>query len=265
MTHPEQRLGYYLSTDEPGLFLPQDIGIAGWKPDQLHGPAITGLLTRTAIVEAEARGLEQRLVRAGFELFARARLVPTHVRADVVRSGARVTLIDVVLSQEGRDVARGHFFFAVAAGSPGNDLWLPGLDVAPPPAGVGHDRQWRVHHSAQTGWTTDVTTLAGGVRRGLWQYAIDLVDGERVSGDVLAGFVSDITSFAVNAGSRGLQHINIDANLNISRSPVGGGVGIVATHVSENDGISVGSAVMFDERGPFAVTSLTGISHSRTS
>lgn len=105
-------LSYFRHGVEPGLFHAVDNGLSGWHADQLHGSAITGLLTRTAALAADALDPNLQLIRASFDLFAGARTIDTRVRTELVRRGGRVTLIDAFFSQNGRDVARGHFFFS---------------------------------------------------------------------------------------------------------------------------------------------------------
>ena len=246
-------------------FEPLDTGFTGgWAPDQMPGPMITGLLCHAGVEAARDLNPAQQLIRASFDLFTRVRMEVTGVRTEVVRQGRMISLIDVYLTQHGRDVARAHLFFGYAGQSPDNGLWTLDAGITPPPADLLHDDRKRLHfYRGGGGWHTTFMDFPGGVQRGLWQRPFDFVEGEPTQGFVLAGFLTDLTNFVANFGDKGVQHINIDATVNFIREPQGEGMGILAQHTLETAGISAGNALLFDAHGPLALTSVSSIAHSR--
>lgn len=78
----------------------------------------------------------------------------------------------------------------------------------------------------------------------------------------LAGFVADFTSGVVNIGPLGIRHINVEATLHLVRIPDGDEIGLASTFVVPGDGISGGSAVLFDHEGPLGVSGVSAIGHA---
>lgn len=260
-TATEKPFSYFRQGDHPGLFHALETGFPGWQADQLHGPAVTGILTRATVRAAAELDPALQLVRGSFDLFAAPRTVDTRVRTEVIRRGRRITLIDAFLEQGERVVARAHVFFSYPGSSPQSKLWLPDVPIHPPAPDVPHDGKRRVHYGAETGWGPEESAPRG-ARRGLWQREIELVQGELATGFVLAGIAADLTSLTVNSGSSGIRHINVEATTTLVRAPRGDGIGLFATHVSEHAGISAGSAVVFDAFGPIGVSTVSAIEHA---
>jgi hypothetical protein len=67
----------------------------------------------------------------------------------------------------------------------------------------------------------------------------------------------------MNWGAEGVQYINTDVTLAISRVPVSQEIGISALSRTAHDGIAVGTAVVFDRQGPIGTTTVTSISNAR--
>lgn len=137
------------------------------------------------------------------------------------------------------------------------------MPVPPAPDDVPSSALRRIFHSDETGWVSDADLIPAGVRRALWQRPLQLVEGEPTTGYTLAAYAADLSNLVVNTGRDGLQHINLEATMSLSRPPRGHAIGLLATHASEHDGISAGSAVLFDEDGPIGVSSASAISNPR--
>ena len=86
-----------------------------------------------------------------------------------------------------------------------------------------------------------------------------LVDGEPMSPFVRAAAVADVGNPLTNWGSEGLQFVNSDVTLLLSRLPQGTMLGMAARDRQEADGVSVGSAVMFDTSGPVGLATVTAL------
>jgi hypothetical protein len=78
----------------------------------------------------------------------------------------------------------------------------------------------------------------------------------------MATSVADSANVVSNWGSAGLQFINADVTLALTRQPIEMEFGLSALDRVEADGISVGSAVMFDRAGVFGTTTIVGLANA---
>jgi hypothetical protein len=76
---------------------------------------------------------------------------------------------------------------------------------------------------------------------------------------VRAAAVADVANPLTNWGSDGLQFVNSDVTLLLSRLPQGTMIGMAARDRQEADGVSVGSAVMYDVAGPVGLVTVTAL------
>jgi hypothetical protein len=67
----------------------------------------------------------------------------------------------------------------------------------------------------------------------------------------------------MNWGSGGVEHINTDINLSLSRLPVSTEIGLAARERFAHDGIAVGTAVVFDREGPIGTSTVTALANAR--
>ena len=66
-----------------------------------------------------------------------------------------------------------------------------------------------------------------------------------------------------NWGSNGVEYINTDIALVLAREPEGVEIGLLATDRGEEDGIAVGTAVMFDRRGRLGTVMVASLANAR--
>ncbi len=91
---------------------------------------------------------------------------------------------------------------------------------------------------------------------------IPVVAGEEPSPYVRVVMAAESTSLVTNWGSEGIGYINCDLTVAISRLPEGDRVGLQAdTHITA-DGLSVGTATLFDARGPIGTGMVTAVSNA---
>ena len=76
-----------------------------------------------------------------------------------------------------------------------------------------------------------------------------LVAGEPLSAFTRAAMAGDMASSLTHYGPNGLQFINADYTLTLSRLPEGELIGLASQSHSTQDGIATGSALLFDEHG----------------
>jgi hypothetical protein len=92
-----------------------------------------------------------------------------------------------------------------------------------------------------------------------------VVEGEWPSGFELVACACDMASLVVNWSTEGVQYINAEASVAVSRMPAGDGVGLATGARSAETGISVGNAVLYDHEGVLGVASATAIAQPDTS
>ena len=87
--------------------------------------------------------------------------------------------------------------------------------------------------------------------------------GEPVTPFQAVAASADGTSLATNWGTAGVQHINADVTLTLSRPPVGVTVGLRALDRVEHDGVAASSCTVFDRHGPLGTTLVTSMANTR--
>ncbi|WP_025778228.1 acyl-CoA thioesterase domain-containing protein [Brevibacterium sp. VCM10] len=243
-------------------FLPLPGALAHWGGGRLHGPAVAGLLARSArLVAAEAKpGFVPG--RSAVELFRATRDEQLEARTELVREGSRILVVDAVVVQRGRMCARAHFFFFRPGAEPENTIWAPGIELPVPEAGIGLDAQRRCYRTESTGWDPRVERINGPGRKYAWQEPFAVVAGEEVHPFDLLVATSDLASMSTHWDERGIEFINTDATMSIVRLPDDGGIGVTGLHRIGEAGVSAGSAVMYDRAGPLALSMVSALAQT---
>jgi hypothetical protein len=245
-------------TDEDGILIPQASAVSGWDMGTIRGPALTAAMARVAERALPAPGMKP--AHAAFDLFRPARMAPTTTRSSVLRVGRRLCTIDVVLDQNGVDVAHGRVTFLRPSEDPSGLLWRPSTPVAAPAPSIRPDAEGRLYLS-DADWTPAPSDHANDLRKSVWQRTHMLIRGEQPSAFQRAASASDLTSLTAHWGTEGIEFINADVTLSLARLPSGPGIGVSATYFVSNDGLSAASAVLFDEDGAFATSTLSGLAN----
>lgn len=253
--------------DDPEVLLPTDLAKSLWGTDQLHGVALSGMLSRALERTVKELGRDDlRAARYTVDLFKAVRSKPCRTTTTVVREGNRICLVDAVIEQEGVAVARASgLFLKVSEQAPGA-VWEPDDSPQPPPADVApptDDPHVPLFASAGEGWSDNFGDHQNALRKTTWQVAVPVVPGERPSGFVAAASVADATSMVTNWGAGGVEHINTDITLTLAREPEGVEIGLVATDRVSADGIAVGTATVFDRAGRLGTTVVTSVANVR--
>ena len=112
-------------------------------------------------------------------------------------------------------------------------VWTYGKNEHTPGPGFGLDA-WQ-HAGPKYIWVRDIRPL---------------VDGEALTPFTRAAMAGDMVSSLTHYGTEGLQFINADYTLTLSRLPEGPYLGLAAlTHYS-HDGVATGAATIVDQHGP---------------
>ncbi|WP_182524981.1 acyl-CoA thioesterase domain-containing protein [Nocardioides dongkuii] len=250
--------------------VPTDMARSMWDDDQMHGVAVSGALARAAERCLAERGREDlRPARYTVDLFRAARMTESLVAAEVVREGPRILLVDVVLTQGGTRVARAGVVFLKPSESTAGTVWSPPaaerpvpppLDVAPP---TREPHVPFIHSSA--GWSQSFGAHQNAARKQSWNTAIPVVAGEPGTPFQAVAAIADGASLVTNWGDRGVEHINTDITLALSRLPVDLSVGLAAVDRVEHDGIAVGTAAVLDREGPIGTVVVTSLANAKRS
>lgn len=251
---------------EGDTLVPTPMAQSMWSSDQMHGVAVSGALGRALERAVTALGRDDlQPTRYTVDLFRAARMQPCEVSTEVVREGSRICLVDATMTQSGERVARASAVFLKPTASTGGEVWCPAERPVPPPHDVAPptDEPHVPYFHSAVGWTQDFGQHQNGSRKQSWNSAIPVVAGEAITPFQAAAAIADGASLVTNWGSRGVEYINTDITLTLVRPPVGVEIGLSAVDRVEQDGISVGTAAMFDRSGPLGTCVVTALANAR--
>lgn len=252
--------------DDTELAVPEPVACSLWNDDQMHGVALSGLLSRRLERTVVELGRDDvRPARYTVDLFRAARMQPCTTRATVVRDSPRLCLVDAVVEQDGVTVARASGLFLKATEPAGGEVWEPNDAPQPPPEDLAPvSDEPRVPLFASDGkWTDDFGDHQNAGRKTTWQSAVPVFGDEELSTFVAVASIADATSMVTNWGSNGVEQINTDITLTLGRLPISREVGLHAIDRVSADGIAVGTAVVFDRVGRVGTAVVTSIANSR--
>jgi hypothetical protein len=229
---------------------PTPASAGGWSTERIRGPAVSAAMARATERVADDTLPDMRPVRWTVDLFRPPMMLPTIVTANIVRQGRRIGLIDAELIQNGRPVARSRALFAKPSATPDGQVWTPSSTFSPPPADLRTvSGEPRLYNSGHRGWTPNVQDHLGGGHKQTWHFPEPVVEGEEPTRFQMAAGVADVANLVMSWGSAGVEFINADITLAITRLPVAMELGLYALDRTVNDGIAVGTAAMFDRHG----------------
>ena len=244
---------------EDDLLVPLSRSSSGWTGSsgrgQLRGTAVSGALGRAAERAADALdGAERfRPVRWTLDLFRPGAMIPSAAEATVVRGGRRLRLVDAVLVQEGTTVARATLLLLATGGPTTGATWAGPDPETPsaPPADLHPDPAEPALYRSDGDWTSDARGHTNTARKAVWFDASPVVEGEDPSPLVHATVVADGANLTSSWGTHGVEFINADVTLHLTRLPTrGDGLGLVAASRTAADGIAVARTTLFDRQGP---------------
>lgn len=254
------------SGDTGDVLLPEPLACSMWSDDQMHGVALSGALARAAERRLAAAGrADLRPVRWAVDLFKPARMVPCTLTAEVEREGRRICLVDVILSQDGERVARGTATFLKPSATTEGEVWAPAERPVPPPADVvpPATEPRAPYVASSVGWSQNFLEHQNADRKTTWSTAVPVVPDEPLTGFQAAASTADGASMVTNWGTRGVEHINTDITMTLAREPEGIEIGLLATDRVEDSGIAVGTAAVFDRRGPLGTVIVAALANAR--
>lgn len=228
-----------------------------WGEDHLNGPAVVGL---AAYALETTYGLPEFLPgRLTVDLFKAARGVPTTTKTALVRDGRRVRNSECELVQDGITVARAVLVQYRMSEAPRGAEWVRSADFAPP-AELDKTRGINIG-SDGLGWTSTIADHQNAARKRCFNRTIDVVADQENSPFVRAVMASEGTSLVTNLGTEGVGYINGDLTVALSRLPQDEWVGVEADSHWVANGVSVGTATLFDSVGAFGTGMVTAVSN----
>lgn len=257
---PAAQTPYFLRDENH--FVPNPIARGGWGPS-LSGHVVGGLVGWA--VERAVDDAQLQPARLTVDLPAPVALEPIEVSTTVHHDRRRLRLVEAVLTQRGLPVARGSALFLRRGAQPGGHVWSQKPQMPPLPIEDGAQPSLFMR---TYGWGTELQNpdpewVNTSGPKYTWLYETrSLIDSEPLSAFTRAAMAADITASLANWGTNGLQFINADYTLTLSRLPEGPHIGMASlTHYS-NDGVATGSAVLVDRKGPIGNGVSVSIAHS---
>ena len=194
------------------------------------------------------------MTRITFEILKPVPIAPLACKAEVVRPGRSVELVEGTLSHDGVDLIHARAWrIRPASGTPA----APATEESPPPPPTCGEAGDYFPTNHETGWHTamEMRFLSGGYTRPgparAWlRMRGELVDGEEPS-------PLDRLLVAADAGNgvsspldyRRFVFINTDLSVALRRLPTGEWVCLDSLSYAEADGVGLTDTALYDERG----------------
>ncbi|MGI9164715.1 MAG: acyl-CoA thioesterase domain-containing protein [Mycobacterium sp.] len=246
----------YFFAHRDGAFHPTESALSRWGKDSLNGPAVVGLVARC--LEHDYGDDEFLPARLTTDLFKAAGRIPTEVRTRLVREGRRIRGSECDVIQAGVVVARASMLQDRKSAPPPGQEWIPEQSFTPP---TGIRGTAYAISSDDVGWSSSGAQHQNTSRKRVYHRTIEVVEGETLSPFVRTVVAAEATSLVTNLGTMGIGYINGDLTVALSRLPIGNYIGLQADSHWCADGISTGTATLFDDEGPFGTGMVTGIAN----
>ena len=251
----------YLLRDDENRYVPTVSARGGWGPS-VSGHVVGGLLGWA--VERAVGDPQLQPARLTVDLPRPTTLEPVEVHTRIRHDRRRLRLVEAVLVQHGSPVAQASALFLRRGPQPDGHAWSPSLQMPPLPTDGTHPSLFIRTY----GWGSGVQNPdpdwphASG-RKFTWLHETrPLIDGEPFTAFTRAAMAADITASIANWGTRGLQFINVDYTLTLSRLPEDPQIGLASLTHHSDDGVATGSATLVDQRGPIGTAVSSAIAHS---
>ncbi|MEV0357203.1 acyl-CoA thioesterase domain-containing protein [Nocardia sp. NPDC050697] len=243
------------------VFTPLAMAASAWSPDMVNGPALCGLLAEC--LDREYGAPEFVPARLTVDLFRPTLRKPVELTTSAARTGRRIVVADAELRQEGQVVARASAVFLRRSEQPPGALWTRAEQPAPPPAALRAGPATHIWGSDAhpAGWSPELGEHQNDSRKRCWQEPVPVLLDEPAGPFAAAAIIGESTSLMTNWGSEGVGFINGDLTLALARLPRGTSIGVEADNHIAVDGVSVGTATLFDADGVFGSCIVTAVAN----
>jgi hypothetical protein len=253
-------------TPDGDAFAPAPIARGPWG-ETISGNYLGGLLGY--VLERDEGDPDFQPARLTVDLFRPAALAPVWISTSITRQGRRLKLVDALMTQGDSVVARASGLFLRRGEQPADDIWstpvtMPPLPPTPDPLPRGlATLVWtygKEEHTPGPGFGLSAWEHAG--PKYIWVRDVrPLVDGVALTPFTRAAMAGDMASSLTHYGPGGLQFINADYTLTLSRLPEGNYLGLAAMTHTGHAGVATGVATMVDEFGPIGSAVATALSN----
>jgi hypothetical protein len=237
-----------------GRFVASKLARGPWDPNAQHGGAPAALIVRAFEGLPAPEGLD--LARVTYEFVRPAPVGPVSVRAEIVRPGKRVQLLEAAMLADGVEVvrARGLRVQRARATAEGG---IDGADGAGPPAGPEAGRPAVLNAPFRPMFALDSVEIrfvdgswGQGPCAAWFRLCRPLVSGETPSPLQHLAAAGDFGN-GISAALSWDEYlfINPDLTLYIEREPAGEWICLMSETRISADGIGLAESVLFDERG----------------
>ena len=227
-----------------------------WNPEHQHGGPVCALLA--TVVDAVPSLVPMRCGRLTVDLMRTVPVAALRARAEVVREGKRVQLVEAVLDHDGVDVARASAL-RVRVGSTPDALTHPRRpDESPPRAPERHTGSaLELAGLPVPGFirAIDMDRVVGNHGEGApaitwYRLRVPVIAGEETSPLARLAVFADFTSGSANfLPIAQWSSINADVSMNVLREPVGEWIAVDAVAHAAGDGIGHSRASFYDTEG----------------
>ena len=233
-----------------GRFVASPLARGPWDTNAQHGGAPAALLMRAFEQLPSADGLA--LARVTYELLRPAPIGPVEVRAEIVRPGRRVQLLEASMVADDVEVVRARALRVRRAESSG-----AGPDGGAPPAGPDAGRPPSLKLPHRPMFTPDAVEIR--FVAGSWGES-PCAAWFRLRRPLVAGETPSFLQHLAAAGDFGngisatlswdeYLFINPDLTLYVEREPAGEWICLESETRIRADGIGLAESVLYDERG----------------
>ena len=249
-------------------FVPSAMARGPWG-STISGNFVGGLLGH--VLETSVQDPQWQPARLTVDLLRPAALAPVRGRASVVRQGRRLALVDAELMQGDTVVARATGLFLRRGEQPPGEVWNPTVTMPPlPPVSEKLTKAavplliWAYGKDGDVaGRSFDLSAWEHDGPKFVWvRDLVPLIDGVPTTPFSRASMAGDVASSLTHYGTEGLQYINADYTLNLSRLPEGVDIGLAALTHTGHDGVATGTAALFDARGQIGTATATTLANS---
>ncbi|OBB48144.1 MULTISPECIES: acyl-CoA thioesterase domain-containing protein [unclassified Mycobacterium] len=247
----------YFTPTADGAYMPSRFAQSHWGDDHLNGPAIVGLAAQA--LEKDCGSPEFMPTRITVDLFRAARNLPTTVEVRVIRDGRRVHNAECEVLQEGRAVARATLVQYRRSSAPPGEEWIAPVNL--PEFPTPDEDLVPFIGSDDGGWTRSPEAHQNTSRKRFFHACANIVPGEPVTPFVRAVTIGESTSLVTNLGTDGIGYINGDLTVALSRLPLDDWILVQGDSHWVADGISVGTATLFDRQGAFGSGMVTAVAN----
>lgn len=207
--------------------------------------------------------------RLTVDLLRPAAMAPLCGRTRILRSGRRLTLVEAELLQQDTVVARATALFLRKGDQPAGEVWSSPATMPPLPPEAARSATdapmlvWAYgKNSDVAGAPFDLTQWQHDGPKFVWVRDLaPLIDGVPITPFVRASMAGDVASSLTHYGTTGLNYINADYTLALSRLPEGSDIGLAAVSFTGHDGIATGTAALFDARGRIGTATATTLAN----